>query len=629
MKIAIAQIEVRPAMVAANLKRALSALDEARGQGAEIVLFPEMVLPGYLIGDIWEQHSFLRDVLSAQDELAASSGDAAVAFGGLGVDWDCRGEDGRPRKFNACFVAQRGRLVPPEAGPYPFSIKTLMPNYREFEDSRHFYDNRKLALEKGCNTEDLISPHAIEGPGGQRLLLGGTLCEDSWDADYSFSPLDILAAKGAEVLVNLSCSPFTRGKPDKRRRVFENLAKRIRKPIFFCNNVGIQNNGKTVYVFDGRSAAYSADGKEIFALPLFEEKVEVVDLQDAAGGRAQARPSKSEPAVLLDALCYGTRKFLDLTGVGKVVIGLSGGVDSALAASVYARILPPEDILLVNMPSRYNTATTRGAARRIAENLDCYYAVVGIEESVKLTLAQMKGMIVERPIEKVRRTLDFSPLAVENIQARDRSSRILAALASAFGGAFTCNANKSEATVGYATFYGDLGGFFANLADLWKWQIYELAKEVNSRAGREILPPEVFAVKPSAELSDEQNPEKGGGDPIQYPYHDALFRTWVEDWDRKTPEDALLWYRDGVLPEKLGVSKGIVKSLFSDSSAFVADLERWWRCYAGIGVAKRIQAPPLLALSRRAFGFDHREAQSGPYFTKAYEELKKEVLARR
>jgi NAD+ synthase (glutamine-hydrolysing) len=214
----------------------------------------------------------------------------------------------------------------------------------------------------------------------------------------------------------------------------------------------------------------------------------------------------------------------------------------------------------------------------------------------------------------------------ENIQARDRSSRVLAAVSAAFGGVFTCNANKTEATVGYTTLYGDLCGYLANLADLWKMEVYELGHYLNKTVfGREIIPQGIFDVTPSAELSTAQNVDEKKGDPLLYPYHDALFRSWIESWNRTTPEEILDWYDAGVLEQKLGYD-GKISALFENAAAFVADLERWWNQYQGIAVAKRIQAPPVLAIKKRAFGFDHRESQMGSRYTKRYETLKKKIL---
>ena len=180
-------------------------------------------------------------------------------------------------------------------------------------------------------------------------------------------------------------------------------------------------------------------------------------------------------------------------------------------------------------------------------------------------------------------------------------------------------------TVGYTTLYGDLGGYLANLADLWKGEVYAMGRHINEKVfGRPVIPEGSFTVVPSAELGPAQAVDEGKGDPLVYPYHDCLFRAWVEDWNRSTPEEILEWYLEGTLEQRLGYT-GRVSDIFATPAQFIADLERWWNQYQGLGVAKRIQAPPVLAVKRRAFGFDHREAQMGPRYTGRYEQLKKRL----
>jgi NAD+ synthase (glutamine-hydrolysing) len=250
-----------------------------------------------------------------------------------------------------------------------------------------------------------------------------------------------------------------------------------------------------------------------------------------------------------------------------------------------------------------------------------------IEEAVNHTITQLTETPIFHLGTQTKKQLSLPGLVKENIQARDRSSRLLAGVAAAFGGAFTCNANKSEMTVGYCTLYGDEAGFLAATADLWKHQIYELAHFINKDILQsDVIPLESITLVPSAELSSEQSVDEGKGDPIIYPYHDYLFRSFVEHWHRTSPEEILLWYCQGILEEKIGCEQGLVQKHFPTPEAFIADLERWWNLYSGMGIAKRIQSPPVLAVSRRAFGFDHREAQNRPYYTRNYIQQKEQLL---
>ena len=300
-----------------------------------------------------------------------------------------------------------------------------------------------------------------------------------------------------------------------------------------------------------------------------------------------------------------------------------------MVAAIFSEILPKENILLVNMPSRYNSETTRDIAKQLADNIGCRYEVTPIEDSVALTSNQICFItpLDKKGRENCGKRESLTEFMLENVQARDRSSRVLAAWASLFGGVFTCNANKSEMTAGYTTLYGDLGGFLAPISDLWKTQVYEMAKWFNANI-KNVIPQGSIDIVPSAELSKEQNVDEGKGDPIRYEYHDLLFASWVERWNRATPEDILEWQLNGQLEKELGWTKGnTILSLFNSPADFVADVERWWGCYQGLAVAKRIQAPPVLGLSRRCFGWDHRESQIGIIYTSRYYDLKRELLS--
>ncbi|MEI6807367.1 MAG: NAD(+) synthase [bacterium] len=626
IRICLAQMEIQPGRPADNTHRILQLIGEARAAGAEVIAFPEMAVPGYLLGDEWERNAFLRDCEACGEEIRNAADGLLVIFGNVGVDRSKVNEDGRVRKYNACFVAEnRTFLKPDNSLGYDFVIKTLMPNYREFDDSRHFYDIRKLAIETGKTPNDLVAPVRTA-----RFSIGCVLCEDGWDLDYGISPLRILGTKGADFFVNISCSPYTVNKNHKRNRVFSDAASELHRPLAYVNNTGIQNNGKTIFTFDGQSCIYDGFGNQASNLEPFKEGVLEIEMP-LGGGKAFGTPiSLTDDSIgdMYRAISYGTKRFLSTCGISRVVIGGSGGIDSSLVAAIYSQILSAEDILIVNMPSRHNSAITRNLAAELARNLGCFYADIPIEDSVLLTSSQVSGLHIANADGKLQRTLKLSSFMLENVQARDRSSRLLAALAASFGGAFTCNANKSEMTVGYTTLYGDLGGYVANIADIWKGEVYAMSKYMNEEVFcRKVIPQGCFDIVPSAELSPDQNIEMGKGDPLIYPYHDCLFRSWVEAWNRTTPEEALEWYLKGTLEQNIGY-EGKTAALFPDASTFINDLERWWTQYQGMGIAKRIQAPPVLAIKRRAFGFDHREAQLGTRYTRRYKELKQKALGK-
>jgi NAD+ synthase (glutamine-hydrolysing) len=635
----MAQMEVVPGDPARNGKRILELMDEARGQGVDLLVFPEMCLPGYLLGDMWERPAFLKEcelwsnriigATAVSDRLAlAKEGRApmAIVFGTVVTDWQAKGEDGRVRKYNAYFAAQNGQALRHPGLNRSYGIKTLLPNYREFEETRHFYDTRKLAQETGVTWESLLEPIAIE-LSGLVWRVGIVLCEDAWEDDYAQKPLEVLGGKACDFFLNLSCSPFTQGKNEKRNRVFYRKVKDLGVPLFYVNGISLQNNSKTVYTFDGRSTAYDPEGRVRAEMPAFKSEILSLPLFTAFTLSPVIDPAKLRMREIYDALRFGAKTFLTSIGQTKVVIGISGGIDSAVVAALFGEFLAPENLLLVNMPSQFNSQTTRDLAKILATNLGCLYCVVPIDESVGLTRTQLHGLEVLSVDGKAKTSLKLEGLTLENVQARDRSSRVLAAVAAAFGGVFTCNANKAELTVGYSTLYGDLGGFLALLGDLWKSEVYALGRFLNEEIfEREVIPEGSFTVVPSAELSVNQAVDEGKGDPLIYPYHDRLFFAWVQRWNRATPEEILEWYAEGTLNQNLGGEGFDVYALFPNAPSFILDLEKWWLLYNGMAVAKRLQAPPILAVSSRAFGFDHREHLGKPFQSTRYLELRAQLM---
>jgi NAD+ synthase (glutamine-hydrolysing) len=627
LKIALAQMNVKAGHPDYNTETMLQLIKKAKKQQADLIIFPEMAIPGYLLGDTWEQTAFLEDCIAAGEEIIAAAQNIIVMFGNIAVDWQKKNNDGRVRKYNAFFTAQNGQLLQPQNMPYPFAIKTLLPNYREFDDTRHFFSLQKLAAERGQTAAELISP--VQFTVRSRTYQAGCLlCEDGWSDDYTLAPIELLAKKAPlDLLVNISASPYTLGKNDKRNRVFSRQAAAAKTPLLYVNNIGLQNNGKTVYTFDGASTVYDRQGRIVLACGAYTEELACFDLETLEERAPLATGQEPEIAPIYRALCYGIRLFLDSIHMQRVVIGISGGIDSAVTAALYTQILGPDNVLLVNMPSVFNSATTRGLAQKLAVNLGCRYMVTPIQEAVDLTIRQLETTPIQDLTRHSESHFTISSFMTENIQARDRSARILAGAAAAFAAGFTCNANKAETTVGYSTLYGDQAGFLAALADLWKYQIYDLARYLNAGVyHREVIPQATIDIVPSAELSAAQNVDEGKGDPIRYPYHDYLFRSFVERWQKAAPQDILEWYAAGTLEQEIGCAPGLIQQYFATPAEFIADLEHWWNLFCGIAVAKRIQAPPILAVSRRAYGFDHREAQNGPYYTKKYRQLKANLL---
>ena len=728
IRIAFGQIQVHPGDPATNFQSMMHAIDYAKAVSTDILIFPELCLSGYMVGDLWDQVPFINDCLYYGDEImkATASTNLTIIFGNVGTDKSLHNLDGSLRKYNALYVASKGQLVSNPSQPYPFTIKTLLPCYRYFNEPRHFTSANVVAKERNLSLSDINQPLTICTRQGA-FTIAPVICEDSWDTNYPDCPTSLMVesakAKGQHIdlIVNCSSSPYTIHKQEQRHALFSAQAKQYNTPIAYTNHVGIQNNGKNICIYDGCSTLYDVNGSVVEEVPAFENTVRPTLLKDTLwqpisssnsttnhiehpkddilsthleinktnttydahhtdDTHSTNEPYATTPAyipTLFKALQYGIRQFLAQTGIKKIVIGASGGIDSAFNAALYSTVLPPENLYLINMPSRYNSDMTKDLAYQLAQNIGCHYGVFPIEEGVNATIAQLEGQtFTKSPLKASGHVhkhtladdatisnsttdticesqqittnhteqthvdtdldtitfLQLSTLAKENIQARDRSSRILAGIASAVNGAFTCNGNKTEFTIGYATMYGDLAGFLAVTGDVWKTDVYALARYMNEYIfKREVIPQGSIDVVPSAELSDAQDVTQGLGDPLQYEYHDCLFRAFVEGTphtlphQRLTPEDILCAYEKGTLEHLLGLSHP-VSHYFTSTDQFINDLERWWKSFNGLAVAKRIQSPPLFLISERAFGSDLSESQLKPYFSRTYHIIKERVL---
>ena len=630
IKIACGQMEITAGRPDLNSKKILHLISLAKKESVDVLFLPELAIPGYMIGDLWEQHSFLKDCEAYGQQVIASTQGITVIFGNVAIDWKRKNKDGHVRKYNAAFAAQDGKLVPTGQG-LDYVAKTSLPAYREFDDPRYFSGQEMLLKDKRISLKNGMGLVTVTLH-GQEYKMGLLLCEDGWTENYPVNVPAMLKQSGADIFCNLSNSPFTLGKNSKRHALFGSQAKELQLPVIYCNNTGIQNTGKNIYTFDGQSCVYGPDGMVKAAAPMFEEKL-LTFSWDREHDKIRAYAAEDEliatedddAEILYKTIRYGTSRFLKQTGIKRMVLGASGGIDSAVTAALFTDILGPHQVLLVNMPSRYNSELTKNLAQNLAENLGCCYTITPINESVSHTVEQLYT-----PIHNYTTNRDFkvelTGLMYENIQARDRGSRILAGFSAAFKGGISCNANKAEITVGYGTFYGDLIGLFCPLGDLWKHQVYALGKYLNESVfKRNVIPEQIFTIRPSAELSQEQT-VGNGGDPLVYEYHDYLLRAFVENWDTSSPAEILKHYIHHDLEAFLGCRAGILSQIFHTHAAFCKDLERWYGLFTGLAVAKRIQAPPILSLSKRAFGTDYREAQLTTYYSLEYKSLKEKLL---
>jgi len=599
IKIAVVQMEVVAGKPDVNCEKIIQKIKEARENKNDVVIFPEMVVSGYLLGDEWENVGLIKKLMEINEKIREESSGITVIWGNVWVDFEKTGEDGRIRKYNAALISSDKKWLN-NGGFEGYTFKTLLPKYREFDDERHFYSMQKLADERQVDIKDLLKPFEVNVR-GQKIKIGLSLCEDMWDENYFNKPIEILVKNGAEIVINISASPWTWQKNNKRHQIVKNILSKNPVNFVYCNNVGIQNNGKNIFLFDGSSTIYSYDGEIIKTAKPYNEEILEINLADFNKGLSKEVDSldNRDTEELYDGLIYGLRKFFEQNNLKKAVIGISGGIDSAVSVSLLVMALGKEKVLGVNMPSKYNSDLTKNAAKKLAENLEIEYKVIPIQNGVDLTMKELEN-----------NGFKVSDFVMENIQARDRGSRILAGVAACVGGVMINNSNKTEMALGYTTLYGDMNGAICPIADLYKWEVYKLAEYINKINGKEIIPKEIFEVVPSAELSDKQDVTMGKGDPILYPYHDKLVRSFVEF--RKDLMEILEWYDKKTIETEMHLEKGLIKKYFLTRDEFKKDLEEKWKMFK-LSYFKRIQAPPIIAVSRRAFGYDLRESQNGAY----------------
>jgi len=605
LKIALCQMKVSPGKPDLNVAYIVEEIEKAAKRGVDLIVFPELCVTGYFIGDLFEDEAFLRDVerLNKNIREATKVGIAAVV-GTTVVTPNEKGEDGRQRVLNAAVVYANGRYV-------GHAAKTLQPNYRMFDDDRHFFSTRKIALEGEKLPNELLQPFKINLKNGRELNLGVILCEDMWHGDYPINPTKILTERGAELVCNLSASPWTWQKNRKRHQVVKEIVDGCRTPFVYVNNTGVQNTGKNLMIFDGASTVYDEAGRIVHEIGPYKDGTEdfvfrypLTTLSPAAQDDTRELYLAMRSAIKEFFAAQPPRK-------RKVVIGISGGIDSALSAGLYADALGPDKVFGINMPSKFNSDLTKSLAKRLAENLGIVYEVRPIQGIVD-AIAAASG---------VRE----NTLAYENIQARSRME-VLAARAQDLDGFFIANWNKIEAAFGYGTLYGDMAGALATIGDLVKREVYQLADYLNRKVfKREAIPQGTFDIVPTAELRVNQK------DPFDYGtlkcrgYHEEVVRAFIEF--RRNPEWLLDLYDRGLLESELKLEPGRLKGLFPTNRQYIHDLEKHWKMFCR-AYFKRIQGPPIPIVSKRAFGMDLRESLLPHYFTERYLELKAKLLAK-
>jgi NAD+ synthase (glutamine-hydrolysing) len=494
MRIALAQMNTIVGDLDGNRERIVRRLEEAREAGADLVLFPELAVTGYPPEDLLLRPGFLRAAARTLDDIASQTRGITALVGTPHLDRDL---------YNACAVCSDGAVK-------AIYRKQFLPNYGVFDEDRYFQPGRELVLLRCGET-----------------LVGPTVCEDIWQPG---PPATDLALAGAHVVANISASPFHLGKGVEREEMLATRARDNSCWIAFVNAVGAQDE----LIFDGHSLVLDQDGHVVARAPAFQEALIVVDvdattaigrrLRDArrrALARARGtlpelpvieipqrqatngKPAEPIVAPLLEeveqmrlALELGLRDYVEKNGFRDVVLGVSGGIDSALTAALAAEALGPDRVVCVSMPSQFSSEGTKTDAKRVAENLGVKYLEIPIHEVVKAIDAALADTFAGTE----------PGIAEENVQARARGLLVMA-LSNKFGWLPLATGNKSELSVGYSTLYGDMAGGFALLKDVYKTDVFRLARHLNERAGRELIPQSVIDRAPSAELRADQRDE--------------------------------------------------------------------------------------------------------------------------
>ena len=440
MKIALAQIDFTLGDFAGNARRIEAALDRARARGARLAVFSELALSGYPPQDLLERRSFVAANAAALEALAARCTDVAAVVGTVAENPSPVGK----RLINAAALLAGGRVRSLHA-------KALLPTYDVFDERRYFEPAGELAVAE---------------LDGTRLAL--TVCEDVWNQPgaveaglYERDPVAELVAAGAEVLVNVSASPFTLPKRGFRPGMLADVARRHRRPLVFVNQVG----GNDELIFDGHSLVLGADGNVIARAAELGEDLVLADL-DTLDGEVRA-PLETDEDAALEALVLGTRDYARKCGFSSAVIGLSGGIDSALAALVAVRAFGPENVLTVAMPTRYSSRGSVVDARALAANLGARFEVLPVDGLFQAFVDELAPLFAGRA----------PGVAEENIQARVRGV-VLMGLSNKLGHLLLATGNKSELATGYCTLYGDMAGGLAVLADVPKTLVYRDRKSV-------------------------------------------------------------------------------------------------------------------------------------------------------
>lgn len=544
MKVVLAQLNFHIGNFSENITRCALEIKKAEEQGADLVIFSELAICGYPPQDLLEYSQFISECEKAIQNLAGISNHVGVLIGTPTVNPE---RNGKKLYNSACFLHE-GKVK-------QTFHKTLLPTYDIFDEYRYFEPNRDF--------------HILEFK-GQRIAV--TICEDLWFDQpvdnafsnsrlYSVNPLDELIKLEPDLIVNLAASPFSWLKQQVKVNIFRNNAKKYGLPVIYVNQVGAQ----TELIFEGGSLIVDRDGQIVRALKMFEEDSVLVNLDDLLSGNMKGGIHEHMKAeeLMYHALVMGIRDYFNKMGFEKATLGLSGGIDSAVTLVLASQALGPEKLSVLLMPSLYSSDHSLRDAKALAENLGVTHTIIPIQDTFKAYLNALDPLFSGLPQDK----------AEENIQSRIRGN-LLMAYSNKFGHILLNTSNKSESAVGYGTLYGDMAGGLSVLGDVYKTDVYKLARYINRED--EIIPNNTLLKPPSAELKPDQK------DTDSLPDYEVLDRILFAYIEQQKPLDEIIG--EGNDPD---LSKRVVRMVYSNEY-------------------KRYQTPPILRISSKAFGVGRR-----------------------
>lgn len=545
MRIALAQVNIHVGNFSGNLEKMLHYVQLAKQAGAGIVCFPELATCGYPPRDFLEFDDFIRQADYCVQELAKAAQDIAIIVGSPTRNPKKEGKD----LYNSAYFLAEGTVQ-------FIQHKALLPTYDVFDEYRYFEPAREF--------------HTLDYQ-GKRIAL--TVCEDIWNVGnenplYTICPMDELSREQPDLMINISASPFAYDHGDERIHVLRANVERYGVPLFYVNHIGAQ----TELIFEGGSLVISPNGAVYDEMPYFEECLRVYDLDAVqAGTTSQTLPKEKYP-LIHDALILGLKDYFGKLGLKKAILGLSGGIDSAVTLVLVARALGPDQVRVLLMPSQFSSDHSVNDARALAENLGVQYDVVPIESVFQAYESLLEPHFIGLPFN----------IAEENLQARIRGM-LLMAFSNKFGHILLNTSNKSEIAVGYGTLYGDMCGGLSVIGDVYKTEVYGLAEYINT-AG-ELIPSNIITKPPSAELRPNQKDSDSLPD---YAILDEILYQYIEK--KQGPKELIA----------MGYEESLVRRILR---------------LVNINEFKRHQTAPILRVSPKAFGMGRRMPIEGKYLS--------------